>query len=206
MGVERGRAWGENGPLPDDGVVARSDAEARAVVTTARRANEQPPPIGLLAGDLCRTLGGTGDEERLHTPEATRVTVDLGSVLVDGRLHWFVAHLIARKSWWRGRALGAMNAQFLDGWDVAPRAHPGDGLLDVLDVAAELSLMDRITARGRLPAGSHLPHPAIAYRRVGAIQADLAPPLRVWLDGEALPDLAHHLAIRVEPDALRVVV
>ena len=206
MAVERGQAWGENGPLPEDGAIVHSDAEARAIVTAARRANETPPPLGLLGGDLCRTLGGPGDEARLRTLEATRATVDLGSVLMDGRIQWFVAHLVARKSWWRGRIFGAMNAQFLDRWDVAPRAHPGDGLLDVLDVAPEMTFQDRLLARRRLRSASHLPHPAIAYRRVGAIQADLAPPLRVWLDGEALSEPAHHLSIRVEPEALRVVV
>src|SRR3546814_10527940 len=68
------------------GVVVRSDAEARAIVTAARRAGEPIPPLGLLGGDLCRTLGGSGDEPRLRSETATRLTVDIGSVLVDGRL------------------------------------------------------------------------------------------------------------------------
>ncbi len=67
MTIEKGQDWGEVGPLPDDGVVVRSDAEARAVVTAARRANEEVPPLGLLGGDLCRTVGGRGDEARLRS-------------------------------------------------------------------------------------------------------------------------------------------
>ena len=43
MTIEKGQDWGEAGPLPDDGVLVRSDAEARAVVTAARRANEAGP-------------------------------------------------------------------------------------------------------------------------------------------------------------------
>ena len=66
MTIERGQPWGEAGPLPPDGVLVRSDAEARAVVERARRAGEPPPPLGLLGGDLCRTLGGTGDERRVE--------------------------------------------------------------------------------------------------------------------------------------------
>jgi hypothetical protein len=165
---------------------------------------EPSPPLGLLGGDLCRTLGGRGDETRLRSDEAIRTTADLGSVLVDGRHHWFVAHLVARRPWWRGRVVAAMNAEWIGPWDVAPRAHPGDGLLDVLD--GSLSPGDRLKARRRLPLGTHVPHPAITERRTKAIQVDLDPPVGVWLDGERLPGAASALSIRVEPDALTLVV
>lgn len=204
MTIRRGEAWGTRGALPDDGLVVRSDAEARAVVEAARRAGESCPPLGLLDGDLCRTLGGTGDADRLRSDDAVRATVDLGSVLVDGRHHWFVAHLVARRSWWRGRIVAAMNAQWLGRWDAAPRAHPNDGLLDVFDV--ELSLPDRVKARPRLRHGTHLPHRDIAERRAKAIQFELDPRLGVWLDGERVADSARTLSVRVEPDALTVVV
>lgn len=203
MTVERGRDWGTPGPLPDDGLVVRSDAEARAVVERARRANQPVPTLGLLGGDLCRTLGGTGNEDRLRGPEAMTLPVDLGAVLVDGRMHWFVAHLVARRSWWRGRVLVAMNAQWLRDWDLGPRAHPGDGLLDVSD--GDLALRERWLARRRLPTGTHLPHPGISTSRVPAFQADLDPALDVWLDGDLI-GRARTLSVRVEPDALTVVV
>lgn len=202
MPIRKGEPWGEPGPLPPDGVVVRSDAEARAVVTAARRANEPVPPLGLLGGDLCTAVGGTGDEARLRDG-GTVLPIDLGVVLVDGRLHFFVAHLVARRSWWRGRVLAAMNAQHLGAWDVAPRGHPNDGKLDVLD--ADLSLGDRWKARARLRTGSHVPHPGITERHVAALQVDLAEGTRVWLDGEPL-GAARSLAIRVEPDALTCVV
>ncbi|MEZ5142739.1 MAG: hypothetical protein R2726_09515 [Acidimicrobiales bacterium] len=191
------------GPLPADGLVVRSDAEARHLVEAARRAGEELPVVGLVGGDLCRTLGGTGDEARLHGPDAVTVTVDVGAALVDGRLHWFVAHLVARRPWWRGRALVAMNAQWLGGWDLGPRAHPGDGLLDVSD--GSLPLRQRLQARRRATTGTHLPHPGIRTSRVPAFQADLDPALDVWLDGERI-GRASALSVRVEADALTVVV
>jgi diacylglycerol kinase family enzyme len=205
MTVRKGEAWGEAGGLPEGGVVVGSDAEARRVVTAARRAGEPVPPLGLVGGDLCRTLGGRGDLARVRSPEAQRVAVDLGSVLVDGVQHWFVAHLVVRRSWWRGRIVATMNAEFLGPWDVAPRAHPGDGRLDVLDVAATMPLADRLRARRRLPRGGHVPHPAIAVSRRPAVQVDLDAPTPVWLDGERVGD-ARRLSIRVEPDALVCVV
>jgi hypothetical protein len=203
--VRKGEAWGEAGGLPPGGVVVASDAEARAVVEAARRAGDPVPALGLVGGDLCRTLGGRADRARIEGGGGVRVPVDLGSVLVDGRHHWFVAHLVARRSWWRGRVVAAMNAEFLGPWDVAPRAHPGDGLLDVVDAAASLALADRWRARRRLPAGAHLPHPDIAVSRRAAVQIDLDTPTPVWLDGERVGE-ARHLSIRLEPDALICVV
>jgi hypothetical protein len=203
--VRTGETWGEAGGLPPGGVVVATDAEARTVVEAARRAGDPVPALGLVGGDLCRTLGGRADRARIEGGGGVRVPVDLGSVLVDGRHHWFVAHLVARRSWWRGRVVAAMNAEFLGPWDVAPRAHPGDGLLDVVDAAASLSLADRWRARRRLPSGAHLPHPDIAVTRRSAVQIDLDAPTPVWLDGERVGEF-RHLSVRLEPDALVCVV
>jgi len=204
MTIRKGEAWGTTGaPLPAHGVVVRSDREARAVVTAARRAGEPIPPLGLLGGDLCRTLGGSGEEARLRSSAATTMPVDLGAVLLDGRLHWFVAHLVARRGWWRGRILVAMNAQFLGHWDVAPRGHPNDGRLDVLD--ADLPVGQRLLARRRLALGTHVPHPGIHEHHVDALQVDFARPEPVRLDGVEVGS-ARSLSIRVEPDALVCVV
>lgn len=203
MTIEKDRPWGGPGRLPDDGVTVDDDARARAVVEAAKRAGRPPPTLGLLGGDLCRTVGGRGDVARLHGDDAVTLPTDLGSVLLDGRLHWFVAHLVVRRSWWRGRVVAVMNAQWLGRWDVAPRSHPNDGLLDVFD--GDLSLQDRWKARSRLPTGTHVPHPGIAQRRVSALQVELDRPTPVWLDGERVGE-ASTLSIRVEPDALHVVV
>lgn len=204
MSVRPGQAWGAPGPLPDDGIVVADDAEARAVVTEHRRAGRPLPVMGLLGGDLCRTLGGPGDPARLRGPDAVRFSVDLASVLVDGRQHWFVAHLVARRSWWHGPAVVVMNAEWLGPWDLGPRSHPGDGLLDVTE--GDLPLRDRPRAARRARTGSHLPHPALRTRRVKAATFELDPGLDVRLDGTVVARRAHTLAVRVEPDALTVVV
>lgn len=203
MPIERGRTWGDHGPLPDDGVLVRSDEEARAAVEAARRAGAPLPVVGLLGGDLCRTLGGNGDESRIRSEHAARLPVDLGEVLLDGRLHWFVAHLVARPAWWRGRAWAVMNAQWLGDWNVAPRAHPGDGVLDILD--ARLPPGQRLLVRSRLPTGTHLPHPGIRTARRPATQVQLEAPTPVYLDGVRVGRF-RTISVRVEADALTVVV
>jgi hypothetical protein len=201
--IERNRPWGERGALAPDGVIARTDGELRALVEEARRTGVAPPAVGLVGGDLCRTLGGRGDVDRLHSPEAIRVPIDVGCVELDGERHWFVAHLLARRSWWRGRIVAAMNAEFVGQRDVAPRSHPNDGFLDVLD--GDPSLGDRWKAWTRLRTGSHVPHPEIAERCVKEFETTLAPRTRVWLDGSAF-GVHRHLRVTIEPDAAVVVV
>jgi diacylglycerol kinase family enzyme len=132
-----------------------------------------------------------------------RFPVDLGSVLIDGRQHWFVAHVVARRSWWRGRVVAVMNAQWLGTWDLGPKSHPNDGLLDVSD--GRLSFGDRLKARRRLTTGSHLPHPDIAVRRTSHEQFTFDPPLDIYVDGEKVAR-ARTVSVRVEPDALEVVI
>lgn len=203
MTIRKGEEWGHAGALPADGVVVRSNAEAREVVESHRRGGLAIPPLGLLGGDLCRTLGGTGDEGRLRSPDARQVPVDLGAALLDGKLHWFLAHLVVRRSWWTGRIVAAMNAQFIGEWDVAPRGHPNDGRLDTLDT--DLPLGDRFKAMRRLPTGTHVPHPAITERRVDAAQFEFDKDTPAWLDGEPAGTV-RRLSIRVEPDAVICVV
>ncbi len=204
MPIGKGRPWGEAARLPPEGVVVASDGEARRAVEQSRSRRERLPVLGLVGGDLWRTLGGSGpgDPARLRSAEAMTFTIDLGEVLVDGRLHLFVAHLVAHSRTWR-RAFVAMNAQWRGEWDLGPRSHPNDGLLDTYD--ARLAWSDLWKVRARLPSGAHLPHPGIKERRVGALQIDFDRLVTVELDGVSIGK-AQALSIRLEPDALTAVV
>lgn len=202
MTIEKGKPWGAAAPLPDDGVVVRSDAEARVVLEEARHQGRPYPSIGLLGGDLCRTLGGTGDALRLRSADARTFHIDLGELTVDGRRHLFVAHLVVTTMTWR-RATVIMNAQWIGAWNVGHRAHPNDGLLDVYQ--ADLRLSDLVKVRRRLPSGSFLPHPRIAYRRARETDLDLGAARAIRLDGQLVGG-GRRLSVRLVPDALRVVV
>ncbi|MDZ7676441.1 MAG: hypothetical protein U5K30_15400 [Acidimicrobiales bacterium] len=203
MTIEKHERWGDPGRLPDDGVLVRTDAEASDAMGAARRDRRDPPVLGLLGGDLARTCGATGDEARLRGDEAQTLPVDVGEALVDGVLRHFVAHVVVRRPFWRGRVLAVMNAQYLGRWNVAPRSHPNDGRLDVLD--ADPPLGERWKVRARLHTGTHLPHPDISVRRVTGAQFDLDRGTRVWVDGRSV-GAARALSVRIEPDALHVVV
>ena len=204
----RGPGWGvdfgEEGEIPPDALTVGSDAAAARIVAEARRADRPVPAVVLTGGDLARTLGVAPARSGSHRPVAgtgAHFRVDVGAALVDGRLHWFVAHLVARRSWWRGRLLVAANASFIGRWNAAPRSHPGDGRLDVFDASPPLSV--RLAARRRLPSGNHVPHPDITQRRTATAQYDLDPALDVYLDGNRSVR-ARTLSLRVEPGALEV--
>lgn len=196
--IAKGQPWGAPGELPEGGVVVRSDAEAAAVLNDARRQRLPFPALGLLGGDLCHTLGGGGGGEL----QGVRFTIDLGEALLDGRLHLFVAHLVARTRAWT-RAFVAMNAQWLDDWNLGPRAHPNDGLLDTYDVRLRPGQL--FPVRSRLHHGTHLPHPGIKERRAAAVQVELERPLPIRIDGVGVGP-ARVVSVRVQPDALTVVI
>jgi hypothetical protein len=199
--VSKGAAWGARAPRPSGTIEAGDDRGARQAVEQARRAGEAVPPLCLRSGDLWRTVGGPqpGTQQ-----DALVLPADLALADLDGEERCFVAHLVARRSWWRGRVVAVMNAQFLGTWDVAPRSHPNDGRLDVVDVASALSGTDRWRARRRLPSGTYVPHPSITVRQTSTWTTTFDEPTPVWLDGERVGEVLE-LSVRAEPDALVLV-
>ena len=201
--IRKGQEWGRRAARPPGLVEVEDDAAAGVLINGRRRAGEALPPIGLLGGDLRRTLGGRGSVAGLQD-EVAMLTVDLGVVELDGRPLWFLSHLVARRSWWRGEVVAVMNAQFLGPWDVAPRGHPNDGRLDLVRTE-DMGLADRWKAWRRLPGGTHVPHPAIEVASLTARSISLSRALTVRLDGLVVGE-ADVLEVRVEPDALTVCV
>ncbi len=201
MGLNVGENWGRTEEVPADAVWIDDDSAARELVAEARRANKSLPRLCLTGGDLCRGLGGGRDTERLRIGGATHVRVDIGAVLIDGRLDWFIAHLIARRFRLRGRVVVVANTDFLGRWNIAPRAHPGDGLPDLVD--SNLTLSDRFEAGRRLPSGGHVPHPDIRIGQSAALQLDFDRPIPIRLDG-ARVGRATRLSVRTETDCLDV--
>jgi hypothetical protein len=202
--IRKGEAWGGTGAAPDGMVVVGSDGELNTLVTRCRRAGEPLPPVGLLGGDLMRCVGGSGDPTRF-AGEVALLPVDVVRVDTPEATGWFVAHLLARRAWWRGDLTAVMNGQYLGSWDVAPRAHPGDGRVDVVRVDRAMSLRDRRTAKRRLPLGAHLPHPHISVRQAASIDLVWRRPTRVWLDGRPWATV-REATVTVESEPLLVCV
>ncbi len=189
--IRRGDPWGELVDPPAELIDVASDAEAATLADSDQ--------VRLTGGDLLMSLGGptTGSHVARFHIDLLRVTSDVGA-------HVAIAHVIARRrSWWHGPIAAAFNVDRLGNWDAAPRAHPGDGLLDVIEVGAEMSFRDRWQARRRLPTGTHVPHPTITTRRARAVSWTFDAPRRLWVDGERC-GFVRSLEVVVEPGAATV--
>lgn len=206
MTIRPGEAW----ERPIDGVrelpVVRSDRELAAVAVAGLSDGRPAGPVLLRGGDLHRTLGSPA-------PRADRVAadVDVLEVLDADRgavLGHAVAHVVITAGRWPSYLLGevivAGNSGHLGSFEVAPRAHPGDGLVDVLSISARMSIRQRMTAMARARTGGHLPHPDITVRRVPAYEIEFGRPARVRLDGERVGRV-RAVTIRVLPDAVTIV-
>lgn len=219
MSVRKGADWGAPGPLePGSAVVATDRAIVEAVLAPptpgTRSWPADTPEIGLTGGDLHRTVGSPSHSaSQLYQGAGMRLPVDIGEVHIDASQtpRYFSAHLVCTspgvtrrsRALFAGHTLVVMNAAFMGTANLAPRAHPGDGRLDVTE--GSLGLMDRIRAHRRLTTGTHVPHPGLAQRRTRQARFEFDSPLLVHLDGEVLGE-ATQLDLRCIPDALVIVV
>lgn len=201
--IRKGEPWGTAGALPKGGLVVTSDAEANQIINAAMRTNQEIPVLGLIGGDLARSLGATDNKTRLHTDDAQQLPLDLGVATFNGETHYFVAHMLLRRWCWQGRFVALMNTDFLGAYKLTPRAHPNDGLIDALD--GSLSFNDRLKARKLAVTGEHLPHPDLSVRRAKEHHLLLDRATTVWLDGIKFGRTTE-VRVKVLPDALLCVV
>jgi hypothetical protein len=202
--IRRGEDWGRTGPAPADLDWFDDDAAAASAYRDGVRS------IGVRGGDLARTLG-VGPETSTNVEATVSFPIDVVELTAsDGRRTVAVAHVVVRRrrwGWWRGPILVVMNAQYIGRADVAPRGHPNDGRVDVLEVDAAMSIRQRILAARRLPIGAHVPHPLVRTRSVTNASLVIPPSAKVEVDGrpwihESSGDLT--VTVGVVPDALLV--
>ncbi len=175
---------GRAGGVPDrsSGCLHRSRA-ARLGRSGIARGDQPIRDLGVAGGDLARTL------RRRRPPPSRRsakVTVDVDAVDARRRrTNWVVAHVVVRRSWWRGEIVMAMNAQFFGQYDVAPRGHPNDGKRRRRRASTRrCGCANGCRLVDELRTGTHLPHPASRRRsRFATSTWRSITPMVVWLDG-----------------------
>lgn len=192
MTIRPGQPWGDPVAPDLEAVVVSSDRAISRALDDARKRSQPFPTFRLAGGDLFTTLGGA---------TGMAFSVDAGEVLLDGRVHYFAAHLLLQPRRWRHFVV-AMNAPWMGEWNFGPKAHPNDGVLDVYE--ANLNRFEWRQVRARLRTGSHVPHPRIESHRTKAMTFEFPGGAAVAIDGESV-GTAKHVAIRVIPDALTVV-
>lgn len=191
MPIEKGQDWGSRGTLPTGTRSVADDAGlARLVEAGASHAR-------LRGGDLARTLGVT--ESSFAREAGTLLPIDVISVSLDDRTAVAAAHVLVGT---RCRLrFAVMNAAFEGRRNMAPRAHPGDGRLDV--VAFDLSPVDWFKARRRMPSGGHVDHPGVTTRQRSDWTLESPRPLSVTIDGVG-QGKATRIRCRVLPEAIVV--
>lgn len=197
MTVRPGSEWGRIVDRPVGLVTARSDADLTDLLR-----EEGGPPVMVAGGDLARTFGTVSQHDLATVLE---LPIDLIDVSIDDADLVACAHVVVRSrgrrgGWWFGPVVVVMNAEFIGEWDVAPRGHPNDGRVEVIEGATALSVRDRLEVRRRLPLGTHVPHPAITTRSVREAEWSFASPMAVVVDGRRRGQ-TRTLAVRVRPDA-----
>ena len=95
-----------------------------------------------------------------------------------------------------------MNSEWWGSWLVAPRAHPNDGRLDLVE--GDLPIRQRLLIRRRVLTGDHLPNSALKVGRIAELKREFVRPMRVIIDGVE-EDRCRHLSLQVLPDALSII-
>jgi hypothetical protein len=203
MTIKPDEPWGRVVARPRGLVDAHSDAELASLLAVP--GDRTCPGVIARGGDLAKTLGAPTVDRRTTVNE---LPVDLVEVRAGAATVTACAHVVIRSpwwrgGWWRGPIVLVMNAEFIDEWDVAPRGHPNDGRLEVFEVDATFGVRQRVEALRRLPAATHVPHPAITTRSIRSATWNFTRPMTVVVDGRRQPT-ARAVSVTVVADAATV--
>ena len=209
MTIRKGEQWGE----PCSAPMGLPEFATERDLGFHVHGNGIIPEAILKSGTLIQALGieaPTPDRERI------KVLIDLIKVVytdLDGRDRDDIAVgsvLIGRRSW-LGDLCIVSNCGYLGTRELLSKAHPNDGVMDVLTVSSLMPFMQRLQAWRRIPTSSHLPHPDISTKQIERFWWPLEgneSPLkrtRLVIDGEAL-GLVKSVRMQVIPDAITLYV
>ena len=204
MTIEKGRPWGRAVTVP---------IETRDVGTDADLACGTPGDIHVLTGgDLHRALGAPpvprpGQERTLVHIDALRCEIETrtGTRTMRAASAVQVGKWLC-PPWHRRRHVVVTNGGIVARRNVAPRAHPNDGLLHVVTLGASMPWRQRLTARRRAESGNHLPHPHIVVDKAASVELIREHPHeRLVIDGAVVRNW-ERARISVEPDCWQVIV
>ena len=197
--IRRGEPWGHAAIMPDTVVEANSDA--------ALAMCDRSELIFISHGDIARSIGNPTLPAK--GSRCTEISVDAMKCTLQRRgsedLPIIAASSIVVGRFWKGRHIVVSNAGWLNDANLAPRAHPNDGVVEMLTMSSEMNLRQRFFARRRMFTGTHLPHPDITMRRESSIQILREGNETLKIDGIDFSEWTH-LAIDVMPDYWRVLV
>jgi hypothetical protein len=193
MTLEKGVPWGVSGTVPRGSARAESDAEV------ARAASREA--VIVTSGDLHR---GVGEPRAKNVgDECTLLPVDVMEVVVtssrgETSVRPAVAHVCVGRFGARRGFAGLVNAGFVNGLNLAPRGHPGDGRVELVIFDESVPWRQRRLARRRARTGSHVPHPSIHVSSVNEWTRERVRGEALHIDG-VMVDSWSKIAVTVRP-------
>ncbi len=159
--------------------------------------------IGLSSGNLHSSLGGNFSIQRTVTNKTTACKIDLGKVTTEQDSYIFASYckILDRRAPWRGKVI--VNSQLIAGRRLAPKAHPGDGSLELIE--SSLSFRQALLARRKAKLGDHLPHPDLGIKRVQNLKYHFEESKKLVIDNQFI---GYHKFIEFEvlPHAITIIV
>lgn len=207
MTIRKFSEWGRVIARPEVIESCDTDADMAKIVFRYHTNFLDAPHFHLTRGSLAISLGGT---RGLSKSDVWELPIDLLCVTYfpeDDIKQASVAvnSVVMRHRFWRGQIVAITNGGYVGQREIAPRAHPNDGVFDVVEVAANMSGRQRLSAWRRLPTGTHVPHPSIRQRQGQSETWRFASPIGLYLDAEFV-GIVTQVEVTIAPDALKLVI
>jgi len=192
--IKKGREWGHYSQRPSDLQVGADDFAASEKITQLFDASITPINLAIVHSVMARALGIKG--ANLGSSTLLKTQFDLIQAIftpVENRAaknsdieshRYFVGNAFIGKSRLHGVRVGVMNSSFDKKRDWAPRAHPNDGRLDVIEFQERIKFRQRMVAIRRMKSGTHLPHPNIRYHQATEYSADCSEVPYLFIEGQ----------------------
>jgi hypothetical protein len=198
--IKRGEEWGVPTTCTPSDVLVSGD-QGLAVSSTEVR-------LIVHGGDIAHSLG---DPKQPDVGDScTEVPIDALRVLItlrNGAIHSSIAasHVMIG-SWLRSRLVCVSNGGFIGRKNVSPRAHPNDGLFDVMSLDSSMGLQQRLRARHKSILGTHTPHPLVETSRARSIEfSSTSRSEALRIDGRRIRAWSN-IKVEIVPDYWRLLV
>jgi hypothetical protein len=198
--ITRGEAWGKSTTRSIDDVVIAGD------IALAKSSPNQRLIVS--GGDIAHSLGNP------PTPpigsDCIEVSIDAMRVFVtskNGNIEATIASSsVIIGNWYRGRFVCVTNGGSVGARDLSPRAHPNDGVFDVMTLDSAMDLQQRVLARRKSRLGNHIPHSLISNSRArNAEYSRLSRTEELRIDGRRVKSWIN-VQIEILPDYWRLLV
>ncbi len=207
MTIRRFAQWGRIIDRPHIVQQCDSDSQVAKFAADCLLRGKSIPHVHVTHGSLATSLGSSG---KLLSTQVRELPIDLLHVsyrTADGTKHASTAanSVVMRRRVWTGEIVVITNSGYWRSFDLAPRAHPNDGVFDVVEISADMTWRQRFIARRRLPQGTHIPHPSVVVGRRNSASWTFAKSIGLYIDDEFI-DRATHVDVSIEADALNLVI